>query len=76
MKTKKIAIVVHQYGDEISGGAEYHASILADHMTPYFDVSILTVENKKGERTQEKNKIHVKRFPVRNSFFRYVLKII
>lgn len=74
MKTKKIAIVVHQYGDEICGGAEYHASILADHMTPYFDVSILTVENKKGERTQEKNKIHVKRFPVRNSFFRYVLK--
>lgn len=74
MNLKKIAIVVHQYGDEICGGAEYHARILADHMKPYFNVSILTSENNENKQFQEKSKIHVKRFPVRFNFIRYVLK--
>ncbi len=39
---KKIAIVVQRYGNEVNGGAEYHARILAEHLAGRYHVTILT----------------------------------
>jgi lipopolysaccharide biosynthesis glycosyltransferase/glycosyltransferase involved in cell wall biosynthesis len=42
MPTKKIAIIVQRYGDEICGGGEYYAKQLAEHLTSNYDVDVLT----------------------------------
>lgn len=39
---KKIAIVIQRFGEEINGGAELHARMLAQRLVAYFDVDILT----------------------------------
>lgn len=39
---KRLAIVVQRYGDEINGGAELHARLLAQKLTQLFRVEILT----------------------------------
>jgi len=38
----KVAIVVQRYGLEISGGAEYHARLIAEHLIDHVDVEVLT----------------------------------
>ncbi|ADN36159.1 glycosyl transferase group 1 [Methanolacinia petrolearia DSM 11571] len=38
----KIAIVVMRYGEEIVGGAEYHARMIAEHLNNYCQVNVLT----------------------------------
>lgn len=42
MRKEKIAFVVHMYGENICGGAEYECRVLAEHMTKNFDVDVLT----------------------------------
>lgn len=39
---KKIAIIVQRYGNEVNGGAEYHARILAEKLNQKYDITILT----------------------------------
>ncbi|MEW6369110.1 MAG: glycosyltransferase family 4 protein [Acidobacteriota bacterium] len=38
----KIALVVQRYGLEINGGAEYHARLIAEHLSKHLEVEILT----------------------------------
>ena len=39
---KKIGIVAQRYGIEISGGAEYHARLIAEKISSYFSVEVFT----------------------------------
>jgi len=42
MKMKKIAIVVQRYGEEVNGGAELHAKLIAEKLSNKYSVTILT----------------------------------
>lgn len=42
MNTKKVAIVVQRYGDQINGGAEVHARMIAEKLSEKYDITILT----------------------------------
>ena len=69
---KKIAFVVHRYGLEVNGGAEYHCRVLAEHMASLFDVDVLTScscsytpwDNFYKESRETINGVNVYRFPV------------
>lgn len=39
---KKIGIIVQRYGLEVNGGAEYHARILAEKLTQFYEVDVIT----------------------------------
>lgn len=39
---KKIAFIVHRYGEEIVGGAEYYVKTLSEHLVSEYDVTVLT----------------------------------
>lgn len=39
---KKIAIIVQRYGQEVSGGGEFYAKALAEHLKERYDVTVLT----------------------------------
>jgi glycosyltransferase involved in cell wall biosynthesis len=39
---KKIAIIVQRYGEEVNGGAEVHAKLIAEKLNKKYDVTILT----------------------------------
>ena len=68
----KIAIVVPRYGAEIVGGAEFHAKQIAEHMSKYFDVEVLTTcakdyltwKNEYRKGTEIINNVVVRRFEV------------
>lgn len=69
---KKIAFVVHRYGLDVNGGAEYHCRVLAEHMLSRYEVDILTscaINNLPWDNTYEEglekiNQVNVYRFPV------------
>lgn len=42
MKKKKIAIVNQRYGLEVNGGSEYYTRMIAEHLSPYYEIEILT----------------------------------
>ncbi|MCK4835394.1 MAG: glycosyltransferase family 4 protein [Candidatus Aminicenantes bacterium] len=39
---KRIGIVVQRYGSEINGGAEYHAKLIAEKMSKYYEIEVFT----------------------------------
>ncbi len=40
--SKKIGIIVQRYGLEINGGAEYHARLIAEKISKFYDVEVFT----------------------------------
>jgi len=69
---KKIAFVVQRYGLEVSGGAEYHCRLLAEHLSQYLYVDVITTcavdyiswENYYKPGVEILNSVRVVRFPV------------
>ena len=69
---KKIAFVVQRYGLEVNGGAELHCRQLVEHLSPYFDIEVLTTKaidyvTWKNQYEEDEMVIHgipVKRFKV------------
>lgn len=41
---EKICFVVCQYGKKVNGGAEIHCRMLAERLSPYYDIDILTTK--------------------------------
>lgn len=72
MTKKKIGIIVQRYGIEINGGAEYHARLIAEKMSQYFDVEVftstardyITWKHYYPNKYERINNIPVHRFPV------------
>lgn len=68
---KKIAFVVTRYGREVNGGAEQHCRMLAERLTPWYEVDVLTTTGKKDTPTPNdfpigetiENGVHILRFP-------------
>ncbi|MBU1129744.1 glycosyltransferase family 4 protein [Patescibacteria group bacterium] len=71
-KKLKVAIVIQRYGLEVAGGAEMMARWVAEHMTSYWDVTVLTTKAKdyvtwKNKYTRNEeilNGVKIKRFEV------------
>ena len=64
---KKIAFVVHRYGTDISGGAEYECMVLAEHLSKRFDIDILTScakDNSPWDNYYEPGKSEIHGIPV------------
>lgn len=76
----KVAFVVQRYGPEINGGAEFHCREVAEHLSKYCKVEVITTcaidyitwknEYPEGETTI--NEVTVRRFPV--DFPRNIIK--
>ncbi len=72
MRRCRITFVVQRYGKEIVGGSEAHAREVAERLTPYGDVEVLTScaldyttwDNFYSEGEEEINGVRVRRFPV------------
>ncbi len=39
---KKVGIIVQRYGNEINGGAEYHARLIAEKLSVYIEIEVFT----------------------------------
>ena len=69
---RRIAIVCQRYGEEVNGGAEYYARMLAEHLLPFYNIDVLTTtardyktwENYYNPGTCHVNGVSVIRFPV------------
>lgn len=69
---KKICFVVQRYGLEVNGGAELHCRQLAEHLCPFYDVTVLTTKavdyiswaNAYEKDEEEINGVRVLRFGV------------
>jgi len=78
----KIAIVVMRYGEDIVGGAEYHARMIAEHLKKICQVDVLTTcaksyhtwANEYPETTETINDVRVIRF--KNEKKRDVNKVV
>ena len=66
----KIAIVVMRYGEDIVGGAEYHARMIAEHLKKYYEIDVLTTcaksyhtwANEYPDKIETLNDIRILRF--------------
>jgi len=75
MLNKKIGIIVQRYGIDINGGAEYHARLIAEKMSPYFEVEVftssahdyITWEHYYTSGCERINDVLVHRFPVKKT---------
>lgn len=71
---KKIGIVVQRYGNEVNGGAEYHARVLAEKLAMEYHIDVITTtaldykswENYYAKGIESINGINVFRFPTIN----------
>lgn len=71
-KRLKLAFVVQRYGLDVNGGAEFHCRLLAEHLSDYHNVEIITTcakdyitwKNEYNEGKEIINNIIVWRFPV------------
>lgn len=71
-KRLKLAFVVQRYGLEVNGGAEFHCRLLAEHLSNYYDVEVITTcakdyitwKNEYNEGEDIVNNIIVWRFSV------------
>ncbi len=69
---KKIGIIIQRYGTEINGGAEYHARLIAEKLSKYFEMEVftstaldyITWEHHYPEGQEIVNDIKVNRFEV------------
>lgn len=69
---KKIGIIVQRYGTEINGGAEYHAKLIAEKLSKYFEMEVftstaldyITWEHHYAEGQEIINSVKVNRFKV------------
>lgn len=72
---KRIAIVNQRYGLEVNGGSEYYTRLIAEHLSKYYDIEVLTTtalnydtwENYYPVGNTEVNGIKVRRFPVKTN---------
>lgn len=70
--TKKIAFVVQRYGLDVNGGAEFHCRLIAERMSKYFDVDVITTcaidymtwKNEYSPGIEKLNGLTIRRFPV------------
>jgi glycosyltransferase involved in cell wall biosynthesis len=70
----KLAVVVQRYGTAIAGGAELHARHVAEHLSKYAEVEVLTScardyvtwQNELPPGSDVVNGLGVRRFPVRH----------
>lgn len=68
----KIAFIVQRYGLDVNGGAELHCRQVAEHLSKYYNVEVLTTcaidymtwKNEYAPGTDIVNRITVHRFPV------------
>jgi glycosyltransferase involved in cell wall biosynthesis len=68
----RVAFVVQRYGLEVNGGAELLCRLVAEHLTKWWDIEVITTcavdyltwENVYSSGPQEVNGITVQRFPV------------
>lgn len=67
---KKIAFIIIRYGEGVNGGAEAHCRMLAERLTPYYDVEVLTTTTRVfndpsqdfAEGTSTENGVLIRRF--------------
>lgn len=68
----KIAFINQRYGLEVNGGSEYYTRLMAEHMSKYYEVEVLTTQakdyiswkNEYIDSVEEINGVTVRRFPV------------
>src|SRR6478672_8977451 len=69
----RVAFVVQRYGEEVNGGAETQCRVVAERMSAYWDIEVLTsrardyaerFENQYPEGRAEVNGIPVRRFTI------------
>lgn len=80
MPANKVALVVQRYGLEVNGGAEFHCRLIAEHLSKYYKVEVLTTcaidyttwKNDYPEGVETLNGVQIRRFPV--DYERDVLK--
>lgn len=71
-RSMRIAIVVQRYGENVSGGAEFHARMIAEHLLDVGDVDVFTTcakdylswKNDFPAGTTRINGVRVNRYPV------------
>ncbi|WP_124065159.1 glycosyltransferase family 4 protein [Clostridium sp. E02] len=81
---KKIAIVNQRYGAKVNGGSEYYTKKLAEHLSEYYDVEVLTTtaldydtwESYYQEGEQVIDEILVRRFSIKKPRNIMAFKII
>lgn len=69
---KKIALVNQRYGLEVNGGSEYYTRLIAERLTEWFEVDVITTKaidyttwaNHYDADEEVINGVNVKRFPV------------
>lgn len=68
----KIAFVIQRYGLEVNGGAEFLCRLVAEHLSKYFEIDVLTTcaidhmtwKNEYSPGIEILNGVSVRRFPV------------